>query len=600
MKPVVNPTANPIVSRLQALRQAMTAHGIDVLIIPTADPHLSEYIPAHYQAREYFSGFTGSMGTLVVGADFAHLWADSRYWEQADIELGGTGIELQKLTANHNHIAYLAKHAADGMTVAVDGMVASVAECEKLAQQLAENNAKLVLDQDITALAWQDRPSLPKNAIYPHNPQFVNESTASKLAKVRAAMAQAGAEFHLISSLDDIGWLTNLRGSDVPFNPVFLAHLLIDAQQATLFVDLDKLDDTTTKYLTNHGIGVADYDDIHQAMACVRGRLLIDAAKVAQGVVQHAKDAVEIRQTNPSTLLKGVKSDKDLDCVRAAMRQDGAALCEFFAELEAKLAAGERISELDIDAMLTLARSRQPHYVSASFDTIAGFNAHGAIIHYRATPERFGYLDGDGLLLIDSGAQYENGTTDITRMAGIGQVSEAQKRDVTCVLKAHIALAMAHFPVGFASPKLDVLARAAMWQYGLDYGHGTGHGVGYFMNVHEGPQRIMHSAATTTDTQMYAGMITSNEPGLYRTGKWGVRIENLLACVPAASSEFGEFLKFEDLTLCPIDTRLLSFELLTDTEKHWLNAYHQKVHDALIDLVSGAAKAWLVARTQPI
>ena len=345
---------------------------------------------------------------------------------------------------------------------------------------------------------------------------------------------------------------------------------------------------------------MAHYDSVAQSLDDVDA-LLFDPAKVAVGTLAHLPQSATLTKAlNPSTILKAIKSDKELNHVREAMRQDGVALCEFFANLEDKLAQGERVSELDIDVMLEHARGCQPNHVSASFDTIAGFCANGAIVHYRATDERFAYLDGNGLLLIDSGAQYKNGTTDITRMAGIGQISDDEKRDVTYVLKAHIALASAHFPKDIPSMQLDVLARNQLWQQGLDYGHGTGHGVGYFLNVHEGPQVISRTAPVTPERIISEGMITSNEPGLYREGKWGIRLENLVVAVKASQSEFGEFLKFEDLTLCPFDTRLILPELLNEQEKRWLNDYHKRVHDELIGRVDGRAKAWLIKRTQAI
>lgn len=588
-------------TRVLEVRKMLAKDGLSALIIPSADPHMSEYLPVYWQGRAWLSGFTGSVGTLVITQDFAGVWTDSRYWVQAPIELDGTGIVLQKMEQAHpTYAKFLADNLPHGAKVAIDGSVLSMTEFDNLNQAFDEHGIQLVIDADVLGQIWQDRPSLPNAAIDVHDAAFVDASAKQKLTQVRKVMTQKGATHHLISSLDDVAWLTNLRGADVNFNPVFLSHLLITTDTATLFVHDDKLTDTAKSALDAAGIDVAHYDSVAQSLDDVDA-LLFDPAKVAVGTLAHLPQSATLTKAlNPSTILKAIKSDKELNHVREAMRQDGVALCEFFANLEDKLAQGERVSELDIDVMLEHARGRQPNHVSASFDTIAGFCANGAIVHYRATDERFAYLDGNGLLLIDSGAQYKNGTTDITRMAGIGQISDDEKRDVTYVLKAHIALASAHFPKDIPSMQLDVLARNQLWQQGLDYGHGTGHGVGYFLNVHEGPQVISRTAPVTPERIISEGMITSNEPGLYREGKWGIRLENLVVAVKASQSEFGEFLKFEDLTLCPFDTRLILPELLNEQEKRWLNDYHKRVHDELIGRVDGRAKAWLIKRTQAI
>lgn len=585
--------------RLQKARLLMKQHHIDALIIPSNDPHMSEYLPNHWQGRSWLSGFTGSVGTLVITNDFAGVWTDNRYWVQAPIQLAGTGIELKKIQKGEVAFGqFLAQHLPNNATVAIDGAVLSVGEQEILMQAFLQKNIRLKTDMDLLSQIWQDRPSLPNRPIYQHPDDFIDVSATQKLAQVRTAMQAHHADFHLICSLDDIAWLTNLRGSDVEFNPVFLSHLLITKDDATLFVDDTKLDDKIRQYLKLAGIAVADYHAVVDALATISTNLLIDPNKVAIGTLAKLSPQVTlIKKTNPSTLLKAIKTDKEIHHIREAMRQDGAALCEFFARFEQLIQKQHLISELDVAQMLTEARSRQPNYVSASFDTIAGFNANGAIVHYKATEDNYSQLLGDGLLLIDSGAQYYNGTTDITRMAGIGHISQEQKQDVTYVLKAHIALSCAHFPINCPSSSLDVLARNQLWQQGLDYGHGTGHGVGYFMNVHEGPQVIAITAPATPDRVMKKGMITTNEPGLYREGKWGIRLENCLVNVPAFNGEFGEFLKFDELTLCPFDTRLILPELLTAQEKDWLNAYHQRVHDELIDRVDGDAKTWLIERT---
>ena len=597
--------------RIDSLRQALVTQDLTAIIVPSADPHLSEYLPEYWQARLWLSGFTGSVGTLVVTADFAGLWTDSRYWVHAADQLEGTGISLEKLAPGlPNHIDWLAEHLAEGDSVAVDGNVLSISEQDRLLNAFDASDITLITERDVLTEIWSDRPALPTASLYQHDAQFVAQSATSKLAAVRAGMAEVGATHHLLSSLDDIAWLTNLRGADVDYNPVFLAHMLIDAETATLFVDNNKVGADIVQSLKDSGITLADYDAVQEALGTLTAEdlLLLDPSKVAVGTLSKMADGVGfIEQMAPSTLLKSVKSDADIDHVREAMRQDGAALSEFFAAFEQRLAGGERLSELDVDSMLIEVRSQQPHYVSPSFPTIAGFNENGALPHYRATPEKFSYLDVNegegGLLLIDSGAQYQNGTTDITRVVGIGRVSSEHKRDFTTVLKAHIALAKAHFPDGIASPLIDAICRAPLWQAQMDYGHGTGHGVGYFLNVHEGPQVIAYSASTPKERAMKVGMISSNEPGLYREGKWGIRIENLVVNTPVANpteTEFGQSLNFETITYCPIDTRLIESSLLTQVEIDWLNDYHSQVYVELKDRVEGAALNWLTERTKAI
>ncbi|HSP84845.1 MAG TPA: aminopeptidase P family protein [Psychrobacter sp.] len=597
--------------RIESLRQTLAAQDLTAIIVPSADPHLSEYLPEYWQARFWLSGFSGSVGQLVVTADFAGLWTDSRYWVHAVEQLEGTGISLEKLSPGQpNHIDWLAAHLVEGDSVAVDGNVLSITEQDRLLDAFDANNITLITERDVLTDIWSNRPALPEAKLYQHDAQFIAQSASEKLAAVRAGMMEAGATHHLLSSLDDIAWLTNLRGADVDYNPVFLAHMLIDADKATLFIDNDKVSSEITQYLKDSGITLADYEAIQDALGTLVADdlLLLDPSKVAVGILSNMGDGVGfIEKMAPSTLLKSVKSDSDIDHVREAMRQDGAALCEFFATFEQRLKVGERLSELDVDSMLIEVRSQQPHYVSPSFPTIAGFNENGALPHYRATPEKFSYLnvnEGEGgLLLIDSGAQYQNGTTDITRVVGIGQVNAEHKRDFTTVLKAHIALAKAHFPDGIASPLIDAICRAPLWQAQMDYGHGTGHGVGYFLNVHEGPQVIAYSASTPKERAMKEGMISSNEPGLYREGKWGIRIENLMVnkrIAQPVETEFGDFLNFETVTYCPIDTRLIESSLLSQIEIDWLNDYHRQVYAELKDRVDGAALEWLTERTQAI
>jgi Xaa-Pro aminopeptidase len=419
---------------------------------------------------------------------------------------------------------------------------------------------------------------------------------------LRQTLQERGADWHFIATLDDIAWLFNLRGGDVSFNPVFVSFALINQQQATLFVALSKVDADLRAVLEQDGVTLRDYSEVADALRAVPSgaSLLVDPARVTTGLLDNLDSGVKLVEgLNPTTLAKSQKSEADAQHIRKAMEQDGAALCEFFAWLESAWGR-ERITELTIDEKLTAARERRPDYVSLSFNTIAAFNANGAMPHYHATEEEHALIEGDGLLLIDSGGQYLGGTTDITRMVPVGTPTQEQKQDCTRVLKGVIALSRARFPKGILSPLLDAIARAPIWADNVDYGHGTGHGVGYFLNVHEGPQVIAYQAAPAPQTAMQPGMITSIEPGTYRPGRWGVRIENLAMNREAGSSEFGEFLEFETLTLCPIDTRCLIAELLTQEEKQWLNDYHREVHERLSPLLEGAALSWLNERTAAI
>lgn len=589
--------------RLARIRQLMSREGIHALLVPSADPHLSEYLPGYWQGRQWLSGFHGSVGTLIVTGSFAGVWADSRYWEQATKELEGSGIELVKLIPGQpGPLDWLAEQTPEGGVVAVDGAVMAVASARTLGGKLAERGARLRTDIDLLKEVWTDRPSLPDQPVYAHLPPQATVSRVEKLAKLRESLQERGADWHFIATLDDIAWLFNLRGADVSFNPVFVSFALISQQQATLFVALDKVDAALRAVLEQDGVTLRDYSEAAAALREVPdgASLQIDPARVTVGLLDNLGSGVKwVEGLNPTTLAKSRKSLADAEHIRRAMEQDGAALCEFFAWLEGAWGR-ERITELTIDEHLTAARTRRPDFVSLSFNTIAAFNANGAMPHYHATEETHAVIEGDGLLLIDSGGQYLGGTTDITRMVPVGTPTAEQKRDCTRVLKGVIALSRAKFPRGILSPLLDAIARAPIWAEHVDYGHGTGHGVGYFLNVHEGPQVIAYQAAAAPQTAMQAGMITSIEPGTYRPGRWGVRIENLVLNREAGSSEFGEFLEFETLTLCPIDTRCLEPSLLTQDEKDWFNAYHAEVQRRLSPLLDGDALQWLNTRTMAI
>lgn len=605
MNSPISPSAvtSPIPARLVQLRAAMQAQGLDAYIVPSSDPHLSEYLPDRWQGRTYFSGFTGSVGTLVVTADFAGLWVDSRYWSSAETELAPTGIKMMKIAsaAATLYIDWLAENLQAGQIAGVDGMVLGLATARALEQALKAKNIKLDTATDLLQQVWDQRPSLPQAPIYEHTAPYAVVSRADKLTMLREQIRSKNADWHFVSTVDDLAWIFNLRGSDVSYNPVFVGHALISQNEATLFVSSGKVPAELAATLAKDGVSLSDYSNAAIALTALPAgsSILIDPRRITYGFRQIIPATVHVIEAiNPSVFAKSRKTVQEAQYVREAMEQDGAALCEFFSWLEAALGK-QRITELTIDEEICAARARQPHFVSPSFSTIAGFNANGAMPHYRATKESHSVIEGDGLLLIDSGGQYLNGTTDITRVMPIGQVSDAQKRDFTLVLKGMINLSQMRYPRGTLSPMLDTVARAPIWADGINYGHGTGHGVGYFLNVHEGPQNIS-GAIAEAHMAMEPGMITSNEPGIYRPGKWGVRIENLLLNVPAMHTEFGEYLEFETLTLCPIDTRCIIISLLREDEVKWLNDYHATVLQRLSARVSGAALEWLKERTRAL
>lgn len=587
--------------RLAALRQAMQRHGLAAWMVPSSDPHLSEYLPARWQARQWLSGFTGSVGTLIVTAESAGLWVDSRYWTQAEAQLAGTGIALMKMAGGTSlqPLEWLAAHLQAGQTAGVDGRVLALAAARQLRTLVEAREAQVRFDLDLVDEIWLDRPGLPDAPVDEHRTPHAATSRSEKLARLRERLQAAGARWHWISTLDDIAWLFNLRGRDVPYNPVFIAHALVGLDDATLFVAPGKVPDALREALARDGVQLAPYADAWAALGRLDGPLLIDPRRVSWAVREAVPPAVPvIEHVNPTTLAKSRKTDAEACWVRETMERDGAALAEFFAWFEAALGR-ERLTELTVDERLMQARARQPQFVCPSFATIAAFNANGAMPHYRATPASHAVIEGHGLLLIDSGGQYLGGTTDITRVVAIGEPTAEQRRDVTLVLKGLIAMSRARFPRGLRAPLLDAIARAPLWAEGLDYGHGTGHGVGYFLNVHEGPQVLSYHAAPEPHTAMEPGMITSIEPGVYRPGQWGARLENLALARPAAGTPFGEWLHFETLTLCPIDTRCLERSLLRDDERAWLNAYHAEVRRRVEPHVQGAARQWLQARTAP-
>jgi Xaa-Pro aminopeptidase len=592
--------------RIAALREAMAKHGIAACLVPTADPHLSEYLPAHWQAREWLSGFNGSAGILVVTTKEAGLWTDSRYFSQAEQQLAGSGIALMKQRASHvpEHLTWLQQHLHQGEVVAVSGDSVSVATQRQIERLLGSAGAKLRVDLDLPGMVWSNRPALPHSPVFEHPPAYAGTTRTEKLEKLRTAMRKQHVTHHLLSSLDDVAWLTNLRGCDVECNPVFLAHLLVETSgQATLFVDRDKLSDDVVAGLNADNVRIANYATLSDALSELKAgdALLFDPGRVVSQVIHAvAPDVKRVEAQNPSTAFKAIKSKSELAHIREVMRRDGVALVRAFRRLEERLAAGMTQTELDVDALLRDERSAQPNFVGESFATIAGYMENGALPHYRATPEAHNTLQRHGLLLVDSGGQYLGGTTDITRVLALGPTTTEQRRDATLVMKGMIALSRARFPKGASGPQLDALARAPLWASGMDYGHGTGHGVGYFLNVHEGPHGIRPPVSGATLVPLEPGMITSIEPGLYKPARHGVRHENLAVVVEAEQTEFGDFYAFETLTLCPFDRRALEPGLLSPDERAWLDDYHATVRAALAPLLEDADLAWLEKHCAPL
>lgn len=592
--------------KLEKLRQLMRNQHIDALIVMSADPHMSEYLPDYWKVRQWLSGFSGSVGTLVVTQKFAGLWADGRYWVQAEQQLAGTGFQLQKLTSDETstHLAWIEKNLPTGSVISVNGQTLSIQQFKALEHTARLNHYKLETQQDLVGEIWVDRPELPSEKIH-LMPEGLNALyRKEKIQAIRESLANKNIAGHFISSLDDIAWVLNARGQDVEYNPVFLSHLYINAEQAIFFIDAEKVNVSIQQALAADGIEIRNYEDTAKFLSNISDTsVLLDPAKVSIFHEQAiAKDIQVVYDINPSTLFKSRKHESEIAHIRHAMLKDGVALCHFFHWLEKTLHHGESISELTIDEKITAFRAQQDGFIGPSFSTIAGFNANGALPHYRATEEHYSFIEGDGLLLIDSGGQYVDGTTDITRVVPVGTPTGQQKRDYTLVLKCHIALAKTIYPEGLAAPLLDSICRHTLWQHGLDYRHGTGHGVGFALNVHEGPQVLSYYAPVHAYSKLREGMILSNEPGLYHEGQYGIRIENLVANKLHSGfvKTYGDFLEFETLTLCPIHLDCIVVDLLTNEEKDWLNSYHQTVQERLAEHLSGDVLDWLIYNTRKI
>lgn len=588
-----------IKQRIDALRAEMKAASIDAVIIPQTDPHQSEYIASHWQVRRFLSGFTGSAGSLVVTADKALLWTDSRYFLQAADQLAGTDIVLMKdgLPDTPSIESYLIDNLAAGATIGIDGMLFSATEVKSMSKAFNAYGIKLDTDFAVVDKIWSDRPALPKDLIIVHDEKYAGLSAKDKIAGILANAKKQQAESAFISPLDEIAWALNIRSRDVKYNPVVTSYLYISPAKSVLFTDGDKVSEETAKYLQSQGVEVMPYDAVKDFIKALPAeKVLIQEAKTSVALANLLGDRAVIGES-PIAVAKACKNEAQVRGVRNAMVRDGVALVKSVMEIEQTMADGKPLTELDVDAILRKHRSAQALFYDESFGTIAGYGPHGAIVHYEADEESSATIRPEGLLLIDSGAQYLDGTTDITRTIAMGTPTEMEKHDFTLVMKGHIALGSAIFPQGTVGMQLDALARQFLWKEGLSYLHGTGHGVGHFLNVHEGPQSIR---LNYMPTPLMPGMITSNEPGLYREGIHGIRCENLVLTVPAMETEFGKFYKFETLTLFPFDLRLFQTEIMTDAEIEWLNAYHDKVREQLTPHLAPAEAAWLAAKTAPL
>ena len=591
-----------IAQRLSKLREIMQREHLDAFIFPSTDPHNSEYVPDRWKGREWISGFNGSAGTAVVTMHAAALWTDSRYFIAAEQQLAGTEFVLmrERVAGTPTISEWLGKVLSDinGATVGVDGMVNTAADVEALIADLRQQGGITVRTNfDPLAVIWTNQPPIPTTPIEVHSLEYAGESTTSKLSRIRMALRSLHADGILVSALDDIAWTLNLRGSDVHCNPVFVSYLLIDTKTTTLFINDEKLTPDVKAYLTAQGVQTAPYNHIKDALRNYdEYNILLDPNAISYTLFKQVRTQEVVRASSPIPAMKAIKNEIEVEGFRRAMIRDGVALVKFLRWLQTAVAKGQE-TEISVAEKLTALRAEQPLFRGISFDTIAGYEAHGAIVHYEATPETDASLKPHGFLLLDSGAQYQDGTTDITRTIALGELTEEQREVYTLVLKGHIQLELAKFPSGASGTQIDALAHEAMWRKGFNFLHGTGHGVGSFLNVHEGPHQIRMEYRPAP---LLPFMTVTDEPGLYLEGKFGVRIENILLIKPYMTTPFGEFLQMEPLTLCPIDTAPIVREMLLNEEVDWLNGYHQYVFDKLSPYLQGADLDWLRAATQNI
>ena len=588
-----------ISERIHALRMWFKPN-IQAFIIPSTDPHLSEYVAPHWKSREWISGFTGSAGTVVITEKKAGLWTDSRYFLQAAEQLQGSGIDLYKemLPETPSITKFLSDELQPGESVGIDGKMFSVEQVESMQAELSAKNIQIVFCPDPMDELWENRPPMPESPAFVYDIKYAGKSCSEKIAAIRTELKKKSAESVMLSALDEIAWTLNLRGNDVHCNPVVVSYLLITEKKAVLFIAPEKVTEEVRNYLEEQQIEIQNYSDTEIYLSDLNSSsILMNPVKTNYSVFSSVNPQCRIiRGEAPVALLKAIRNEQEIKGIHAAMQRDGVALVKFLRWLESAVTAGTE-TELSIDRKLHAFRATQDLYAGESFDTIAGYKEHGAIVHYSATEESNATLHPKGFLLLDSGAQYLDGTTDITRTIALGELTTEEKTDYTLVLKGHIALAMAVFPSGTRGAQLDVLARMPLWSHKMNFLHGTGHGVGHFLSVHEGPQSIRMNENPIV---LQPGMVTSNEPGVYKGGSHGIRTENLTLVCSAGEGLFGEYLKFETITLCPICKKGIIKELLTADEVDWLNNYHQQVYEKLSPKLNEEEKAWLKEATAAI
>ena len=589
-----------IKERIHALRMTFRPNNIKAFIIPSTDPHLSEYVAPYWMSREWISGFTGSAGTAVILMDKAGLWADSRYFLQAEKELEGSGITLYKemLPETPSITKFLCQNLKPGESVSIDGKMFSVQQVEQMKEDLAPYQLQVNLFGDPLKNIWKDRPSMPDAPAFIYDVKYAGKSCGEKVAAIRTELKEKGIFALFLSSLDEIAWTLNLRGSDVHCNPVIVSYLLVTQDEVVYFISPEKITQEVNEYLQEQQVSLRKYDEAESFLNSFAGEnILIDPKKTNYAIYSAINPACKVvRGESPVTLLKAIRNEQEIAGIHHAMQRDGVALVKFLKWLEASVLSGKE-TELSVDRKLHEFRAAQPLYMGESFDTIAGYKEHGAIVHYSATEESDVTLQSKGFLLLDSGAQYLDGTTDITRTIALGELTEEEKTDYTLILKGHIALAMAKFPAGTRGAQLDVLARMPIWSHGMNFLHGTGHGVGHFLSVHEGPQSIR---INENPIVLQPGMVTSNEPGVYKAGSHGIRTENLTLVCKDKEGMFGEYFKFETITLCPICKKGIIKEMLTAEEVKWFNDYHQTVYKKLSPSLNEEEKKWLLEATKAI
>lgn len=591
-----------IQNRIAALRDFMSQCGISAFIAPSTDPHSGEYVPAHWESRKWLSGFTGSAGTVVVTKDNAGLWTDSRYFIQAEEQLEGTGIQLFKdrLPETPSISEWLGSVLSKGEKVGIDGWVNSMQEATGLRKELQTYGLELTLVEDPFQYIWNDRPTLPQTPVFIHGLEYAGVSCCDKINKIKEAIKGKGATSIILSALDEIAWTLNLRGDDVHCNPLFISYLIISEKKNTLYILEEKVTEEVRSYLKEHNVEIEDYKNFSKNLKAFSGKdeeVLQISPQANEALYTLASQHTHvIIAPSPVALMKAHKNPTEIAGFRKAMERDGVAMVKFLRWLKDAVKVGEE-TELSVDEKLYEFRAEQENFKGISFDTIAGYKEHAAIVHYEATPETSIPLKPEGMLLLDSGAQYLDGTTDITRTIVLGPLTEEEKKDYTLVLKGHLQLQNAQFPAGTCGTQLDVLARIAMWKAGINYLHGTGHGVGQFLSVHEGPHQVRMNHMPTL---LEPGMTLTDEPGIYKAGRHGIRIENTLVIVPAQESEFGTFYKFEPLTLCPIDKEAILIDMLNDEELNWFNEYHQMVYNRLKPFLNEQEQAWLEEATSPL